>query len=163
MSARKTSSLYLLDLEKETKKLLEQLDLDTPHASSDSESELESKEKDGSNGMSKKASPRTKSRLSSKSSDSESEPKYNAKTKNGSKGKSVSKGETIRSVTQKLYESPSSSEEDDERKTRNIITSVSSFKTRSTSKAKVHSDSDNSDLRGIIKELQKTVNFLIYF
>jgi hypothetical protein len=159
MSARKTSSLYLLDLEKETKKLLEQLDLDTPHASSDSESDVESKAKAGSNGMSKKSSPRTKSKLSSKSSDSESESKYNAKTKNGSKVKSMSKGETIRSVPQKLYESPSSSEEDDERKTRNIITSVSSFKTRSTSKAKVHSDSDNSDLRGIIKELQKTVIF----
>ena len=162
MSTRKTSSLYLLELEKETKKLLEQLDLDTPHASSDSESELESeseKAEAGSNGKSKKATTGTKSKLSLKSSDSESDLKLNVKTKNRSKVKSMSKVETRHSVQRKLYESPSSSEEVDERRTRNIKTPVSSFKTRSTSKAEVHSDSDNSDLRGIVKMLQKTVNF----
>ena len=57
-----------------------------------------------------------------------------------------------------FYESPSSSEQDEEKSTGRRKVPVSSIKTKSPSQAKVFSDSDHSDLKEIIRDLQKMVN-----
>lgn len=163
MSARKASSIYLLDLEKETKKLLEQLDLDTPNGSGDSESELDTRNNTRSHDKAKhdKATTRlnSKSKLGLKTSDSETE--LSSKTISGLKLQYGAKGKTgsRHASDQRLfYESPSSSEQDEEKSTSRRKVPVSSIKTKSPSQAKVFSDSDNSDLKEIIKDLQKMVN-----
>jgi hypothetical protein len=158
MSARKASSIYLLDLEKETKKLLEQLDLDTPNESGDSESELDTRTKTSSHG---KATTRlnSKSKLGLKTSDLETD--LSSKTISGLKLQSGAKGKTgsrHASDPRLFYESPSSSEQDEEKSTGRRKVPVSSIKTKSPSQAKVFSDSDHSDLKEIIRDLQKMVN-----